>query len=677
MMGIIEAFILIILLAVTLIPFVNVQWKGVITITAVCIIAFISSIIAIGPLTGSNFEYLLHGSLVTGEIPVRIDALSAVFILIINFTFITGAFYGLQYMKAYRTQKANLSLHCISFILVLASLISICSLQNSIAFLIAWEIMALSSFILVVFEHYKRKTLNAGINFLVQSHICIMFLTLAFIWVAMKMNSYDFTAIALFSSSNSMLTGIALFLCFFAGFAIKAGFVPFHTWLPYAHPAAPSHVSGIMSGVIIKIGIYGILRMLLLIKTDYLVIGYIILFFSIVSGIYGVMLAIIQHNLKRLLAYHSIENIGIIGIGIGLGCIGIGKGNNELTVLGFAGALLHTLNHSLFKSLLFYGAGNVYQSTHTMDIDKSGGLGKLMPQTSFLFLLASLAICGLPPFNGFVSEFLIYNGMFAGLRGSDKVLLSWIVSGLFGLALIGGLAMLCFTKAFGTVFLGTSRHSLSQVPREAGSGKLVPMYAIAVLIMAIGLFPAFFVTMLSKPIALFTNLVSAGNLVPDKIPALNALTMIGIGAAGFILLAGVIYFIRNKIILNKPVHINTTWSCGYVGQVEKMQYTASSFIRAYRKLAEPILSIHKNKKEIKGIFPKGGGQETHPYDKAEEWLIDYPLQLLKTFLNRFTFLQNGNLQFYLLYGIVFITLALGVPLAIEYTKSLINFLKDL
>ena len=466
-MQIITAFILIIFLTILLIPFISVKWKGIVTVTAVIVIAVLSSIIAVKSLSGKQIEYLLPGSLVTGEIPVRVDALSGFFILVINFTILTGAFYGLQYMKAYRNQKANLSLHCISFILVQASLISICSLQNSIAFLIAWEIMALSSFMLVIFEHNKSDTLNAGINFLIQSHICIMFLMLGFIWVALKMNSFDFRAITAYSTSNSLLTGFALFFCFFIGFAIKAGFVPFHTWLPYAHPAAPSHVSGIMSGVIIKIGIYGILRMLLVIKSDYLLIGYVILFISILTGIYGVMLAIIQHNLKRLLAYHSIENIGIIGIGIGLGCIGIGKGNNVLTVLGFAGALLHTLNHSLFKSLLFYGAGNVYQATHTMDIEKLGGMGKPMSHTAFLFLIASLAICGLPPFNGFVSEFLIYNGMFTGLHGSDKALLSWIVCGLFGLALIGGLAMLCFTKAFGSVFFGYSPASISPYPQRS------------------------------------------------------------------------------------------------------------------------------------------------------------------------------------------------------------------
>lgn len=674
-MAIITAFIVIILSAIMLIPFVQVQWKGIITVAAVIAIAILSSILSFHSLAGEIVEYIFQGSIVTGKIPVRIDALSGWFILIINFTFITGAFYGLQYMKAYRSQKSNLSLHCISYILVQSSLIAICSLQNTIAFLIAWEVMALSSFTLIIFEHYKRATLNAGINFLIQSHICIMFLTLGFIWVALRTNSYDFKAITLFSTTNSLGSGLALFLCFFIGFAIKAGFVPFHTWLPYAHPAAPSHVSGIMSGVIIKIGIYGILRMLLVIKSDYLIIGYIILFISIISGIYGVMLAIIQHNLKRLLAYHSIENIGIIGMGIGIGCIGIGKGNHLLTILGFAGALLHTLNHSLFKSLLFYGAGNVYQSTHTMDIEKLGGLVKRMPHTTLLFLIAALAICGLPPFNGFVSEFIIYNGLFTGLHGSDKALLSSIVFALFGLALIGGLAMLCFTKAFGAVFLGTGRSDLQHTTVEATFGKLIPMYAVVMLIIVIGLFPKTFVMALSEPLNLFTHL-TANNISGEIIPITGTMSMIGLCSAIFLGLTGLIFFVRKRITSNKPQTVNVTWGCGYIAPTPKMQYTASSFIRAYRKLAEPLFSIHKNKKEITGVFPKTGGQETHPYDKIEEKFIDHPLLLLKKFFNRFTFLQNGNLQFYILYGMVFILLVLAIPFLFAYINSLIKFLNQ-
>ncbi|OIQ90739.1 hydrogenase-4 component B [mine drainage metagenome] len=673
-MEMITAFILVILLTILIIPFAEVKWKGIITVAAVIIIAALSAVFAVRALAGENIEYLFRGSLVTDKIPVRIDALSGWFILIINFTFITGAVYGLHYMKAYQSQKINLSLHCISYILVHAGLIAICSLQNTIAFLIAWEVMALSSFILIIFEHNKGETINAGINFLIQAHVCIMFLTLGFIWVAMRMNSYDFNAITLFSTSNSLLTGVALFLCFFIGFAIKAGFVPFHTWLPYAHPVAPSHISGVMSGVIIKIGIYGILRMILLIKTDYLLLGYLIFFISLISGVYGVMLAIIQHNLKKLLAYHSIENIGIIGIGIGLGCIGIGKQNQLLTVLGFAGALMHTLNHSLFKSLLFYSAGNVYQSTHTLNIESMGGLSKRMPKTAFLFLIASLAICGLPPFNGFVSEFLIYNGMFSGLHGSDKMLMSSIVGGLFGLALIGGLAILCFTKAFGTVFLGSPREFFSNTAEESNRGKLTAMYAIVILMITIGLLPQYFIKAISNAIALFTNQMNNAAL---SLSVGNTISAIGIYAAVFIVLIGVIYFIRKKITANKSSQINETWNCGYAVPTAKMQYTASSFVRAYRKLAEPVLTIYKKKKEIVKVFPETGGQETLPYDKAELWLIDYPLQQLKKFFNRFIFLQNGNLQFYILYGVVFITMVLVVPFVFIYIKALIHFLNQI
>lgn len=675
-MTIIAAFIFIIFTAILLVPMVSVPWKGMITVATTAIIATLSSIIAIQALAGDNTAIVFTGTMVTGKIPVRIDALSGWFILVINFTCLSGALYGLYYMKAYQTQKDNLSIHCVSYILMQASLLCICSLQNMLAFLIAWEIMALSSFILVIFEHQKRETLKAGINFLIQSHICIMFLTLGFIWVASRMNSYDFTAISLFSSAHTLTVSGVLFLCFFIGFAIKAGFVPFHTWLPYAHPAAPSHVSGVMSGVIIKIGIYGILRMLLLIKVDYLAIGYLIFFVSIFSGVYGVMLAIIQHNLKRLLAYHSIENIGIIGMGIGLGCIGLGKENYYLMVLGFSGALLHTLNHSLFKSLLFYGAGNVYQAAHTLDIEKLGGIGKQMPHTTGLFLIAALAICGLPPFNGFVSEYLIYNGIIAGLHGGDKALFPSAVVALFSLALIGGLAILCFTKAFGTIFLGTARHIFPHQPTEAGAGKLIPMYAVVLLIVAIGLFPTVFINVLSKPVDLF---VITGNYtkLPVMLTVTASLSMIGLWAMGFILLTGLVYLIRWRITIKKSQQYNDTWGCGYGAATSKMQYTGSSFVRAYRKLAEPMLLIHKNKKEIQSIFPVSGGQETHPYDLAEKWLIDYPINRIKTFLNRFVFLQNGNLQFYVLYGVSFIILVLIIPLLFNYLQIIINFFKTL
>ena len=675
-MEIIITFIVIVFVAILLIPFAGAKWKGIITVTAVSINTLLSSIIAARALGGIDFVEILPGSLATGTIPLRIDALSGWFMLLINFTIVTGAFYGFHYLKAYRTQTANLSLHGIAYILVHAALISICALQNGLAFLIAWEIMALSSFILIIFEHYRQDNLKAGINFLVQSHISILFLMLGFMWAALTMDSYDFAAITAFSMERPMLTNFSLLFVFLIGFSIKAGFVPFHTWLPYAHPAAPAHVSGIMSGVIIKIGIYGILRMLLLIRNDYISIGYVILIISVVSGVYGVMLATLQHNLKKLLAYHSIENIGIIGIGIGLGCIGLGTGNVMMCTLGFAGALLHSLNHSLFKSLLFYAAGNVYQATHTMNIERLGGLIKTMPKTSFVFLISALAICGFPPFNGFISEFLIYSGMLAGFKDAELTLVWILVFSLFGLVLIGGLAIMCFTKAFGTVFLGNPRHQLHTPPAEAGIGSLVPMYAGLLLIIGIGIFPKYFIAALTQPLSLFVNKLDPG-LRDQAFLSFGALNWIGLCALGISVLVAVIFFIKKKATQNKPKHISPTWSCAYIVPTSKMQYTASSYVRTYRKLAEPMLTIAVKKEDIKGIFPVHGRHETHPYDKAEAWIIDFPLRQLHFFINRFSFLQNGYLQVYIIYGVVFVTMVLVIPVIYDKIIALVQFFNQL
>lgn len=664
--------------AILLIPFLSVKWKGITTVSVVIANALLAGAVAIKVLAGERFDLLFYGTPVTGEIAMRIDALSAWFILLINFTMVTGAVYGLQYMKSHREQSSNITIHCIAYTLAQSMLTIICVVQNAIVFLYAWEIMALSVAILVLFEHYKPDTIKAGINFIIQSHLCLIFLSLGFIWVSSRMHSYDFNAIRDFTSAGTSLTGMVLFLCFFIGFAFKAGFVPFHTWLPQAHPAAPSHISGVMSGVVIKIGIYGILRMILLIKTDYTLLGFIILFISIATGVYGVMLAIVQHNLKKLLAYHSIENIGIIGIGIGLGTIGIGTHNLLLATLGFAGGLLHVLNHSIFKSLLFYGAGNVYQATHTMNIEHLGGIVKKMPHTSLLFLVGALAICGLPPFNGFVSEFLIYSGLFNGLKSGNVISILSMMFAIFGLVIIGGLAMLCFTKAFGSVFLGNSRHHFHQPITEGNAGKLIPMYMAMGLILAIGLLPNFFLDMLMQPVKLFTDKLSLSSGTTVTI-ANTGYTMMYVGwsSTGLIALTGIIFFIRKKITAQKPVAIAPTWGCGYAGDTAKMQYTASSFIRTYRKLAEPLLLIHKKKKEVKGIFPKDGWRETHPYDLLEEWLIDIPLKQIKYFLGKFRFLQNGMIQMYTLYGVVFIILALGLPVLYGAIKSVIEFLNHL
>jgi len=675
-MNLIKVFLAVTVLAILLIPFLKVKGKGMVLFSAIVLNAFLSGYLAVQTLAGQFLEFSFAGSLVTGPVNLRMDALSGWFILIINFVFITGTFYGLFYMETYQKQKNNLTLHSIVFILLHTALISLCAIQNSLVFLIAWEIMALSAFFAVIFEHEKMATLSAGINYLIQSHVSIVFLMLGFIWVALKTGSYDFNSLTAYTAQNPGASGLVLFLFFFIGFAIKAGFVPFHTWLPYAHPAAPAHISGIMSGVIIKIGIFGMLRMITLIKADYYTIGLVILAFSVVSGLYGVMLAILQHNLKKLLAYHSIENIGIIGMGIGIGCIGLGTDNSLLASLGFAGGLLHILNHALFKSLLFFTAGNIYQATHTLHIDHLGGLIKKMPQTALLFLIAAIAISGIPPFNGFISEFIIYSGFYYWMQGSLIGPLMTIIFSVLALVLIGGLALLCFTKAFGVVFLGNPRQKFGHEVKEVSFLQLLPLYLIAFLIVFIGVFPQIFMTALSQPVNLMAGLPTISDM-PFSGKTTELLHPVTWGTWIFILISLVVFGLRKLVMQNRKASVEPTWGCGYIAPTVKLQYTAGSFVRPYSKLFRPFLLSSKTQKDVEGLFPTGGSYETHIYDRIEKYLIDNPIAAYKSLLGRFLFLQNGKLQFYILYGIIFIVSVICVPLFYDQIVLFIDFIKQI
>ena len=667
-------YLLTLLAAMLLVGIVGAANKGRVAVAGIVALSVASCIPAVQVLLGQTFALTFGGSWFSGPVSVAIDPLSAWFVLVISFTMVTSVLYGQQYMRAYEERQSALSLHWMCFLLVHAGLISICAMHNSIAFLIAWEIMAFSSFVLVIFESDKVRTIRAGINYLIQSHIGVALLTVAFVWVAVVSDTFDFSGIRQFVATQPASASFGLMLLFFVGFAFKAGFVPFHTWLPHAHPAAPSHVSGMMSGVLIKIGIYGILRMLLLINTNYLAVGYFILAISVLTGVYGVMLAIVQHNLKKLLAYHSVENIGIIGIGIGVGCLGLGYDNQPLAIIGFAGALLHVFNHSLFKSLLFYGAGNVYQATHTMDIEHFGGLIKKMPQTALLFLLASLAICGLPPFNGFISEFIIYNGLFGGINASfSTASVLMFVAAMAGLALIGGLAIMCFTKAFGVVFLGEPRAKLHTEPHEFGAAKLMPMYLVGLMIVAIGLLPQYFVAVIKPVLALMVG--NGGNGILDLCCGTSG--QISLYMIGFLLLVAVVFGIRTLCTRRLPESEGDTWGCGYLAPTPKIQYTASSFVRSYRRLAKSVLQVHKRSVDVEGIFPGTASYSTEALDRTETGLIQKPLRLFRQMLSHLSFLQNGRLQNYILYGLLFIVAVLGVPFVIHLFRMIINHIGTL
>lgn len=629
----------------------SLRLKAVLAVASVTVASVVIAVAAIRALLGPPMELTFYGGALFGPVRLSVDALSAWFMLIIGLVFTTGAFYGVDYLKHYTARKTELRLHAAAYLITFAAMMALCLLRNSLAFLVAWEVMALGSFVLIIFESWKDETLKAGINFFVQSHISVVLLTVGFLIIASKTGSYDFSTIKDYCQNHN---GTGAFVLLFLGFAVKAGFVPFHTWLPLAHPAAPAHISGVMSGVIIKIGIYGIFRIITLFTIDYERMGYLILALSALSGLYGVMLAIVQHNLKKLLAYHSIENIGIIGMGIGAGCLGLGLHHTLLAAIGFSGALLHTLNHALFKSTLFYAAGNIYHATGTLDVEQLGGLAKKLPQTAFLFLLASVAICGLPPLNGFASEYLIYLGLFDWLEVAPHMGSVGAAFAILALVMIGGLAILCFTKAFGIVFLGTARTPLPAM-KEFGKMRTVPMALLAGVMLSIGVTPQIYTSLIDNILTNFGIPSVTSTVTP-------VISHIGQSALILIAVVGVLYLLRWLATRKKEVTAGETWGCGYTAGTPRIQYTATSFVKTYTELFLGILGS-KRKVLAQADAATHTAEARAPeapafYDKLERHLIDRPLSAYHRLMSHILFLQNGKLQLYILYGIFFILITL-------------------
>ncbi|HEX9653866.1 MAG TPA: proton-conducting transporter membrane subunit, partial [bacterium] len=423
-----------------------------------------------------------------GEFYLELDALSALFLFAILGLAGVAALYGSEYLEAYQNRKP-LGATIFFFNLMVAAMAVVVMARNGMLFLVAWEIMSLASYFLLTFEDEKPEVCEAGLTYLIATHLGAAFLFAMFVLAARETGSLNFDQFHLLAAA-SPTTSSVLFVLAVIGFGAKAGFVPFHVWLPEAHPAAPSHVSALMSGVMIKTGIYGILRLLTYLGPPPAWWGILLLIIGALSGILGILYALAQRDLKRLLAYSSVENIGVIGLGIGVGLLGQASGQLLVSAAGYAGALFHILNHALFKGLLFLGAGSVLHATTTRNMEKLGGLLKTMPRAGILFLLGSVAICALPPMNGFVSEWFIYNGMLRGgfaITGSIGLLL---VFSAVGLAFIGSLALAAFSKAFAIVFLGEPRSQYARRPHDAGARMNTAMTLLAAGCILAGLYPS-------------------------------------------------------------------------------------------------------------------------------------------------------------------------------------------
>jgi len=638
------------LLAIFVLFFVPSGFKAYTAAFVILVNSLITSWLAFPALSGQVVELSIFAGTFMGDIAIRIDGLAAWFILIINFTSLTGVFYGIGYLKAYTNPAPKLTLHWSLFILFHLSMVWVCMLQNGFAFLLAWELMSLTSMLLVIFDHNKAQTLKAGINYLVQMHISVVFLTIGFIWVYSSTGSFSFEAIRSFFQSNN---NIWLFLVFFVGFGLKAGFIPLHSWLPHAHPAAPSHISGVMSGVIVKLGIYGIFRIITFLNSDYIILGEIILSLSVLTGIYGILNASVHRDFKRMLAYCTIENIGIIGIGIGIGLIGIGNGSPVMYYLGFGGALLHVLNHSLFKSLLFYSAGSVYQQCHTRDMEQLGGLIKSMPKTAAIFLVGAVAIGGLPPFNGFVSEFIIYIGLIEGIHSNNLSQILLFVLSLAGLSVIGGLSVLTFTKTFGVIFLGQPRTALHHKPREVSKLMLVPQYIIIVLMLSVAFIPHFYMQIIGNALMQMSPLFADMNTIVEYANTIQGISLYSLLLIG---IAATVWILRSIVMKQRIQRTAATWGCGYVAPNSHQQYTGKSFSKPLGKILNFLLIERKHFEELNPgeIFPEKRSYVSHYHDFFERNLIDPLISRLNYSANYFSFIQNGRVQSYVIYGIVFI-----------------------
>ena len=584
-----------------------------------------------------------------GSFLVALDPLSALFLLPLLLLSALAALYGARYLKAEKEAQA-IGSHWFFFNLLVAGMIMVLLARNGLLFLIAWEVMSLAPFFLVIFEDHQASARKAAWTYLVAAHLGGVFLILLFILMGWDRATLDFVRLVPGGAQSPVGAG-GLFLLALVGFGAKAGFIPLHVWLPEAHPAAPSHVSALMSGIMIKMGIYGLLRILTLIGPPEVWWAYLLIGIGLTSGILGVLFALAQHDLKRLLAYHSVENIGIIALGLGIGLLGLAIGSPTLAVLGFAGGLLHVINHALFKGLLFFGAGAVLRGTGTMEIDHLGGLQKRMPWTGTLFLVGAVAICGLPPLNGFVSEFLIYLGSLNGLLALAAVPSGALVASLAGLALIGGLAVACFTKAYGIIFLGEPRSESARQAREVGLPMRMAMAVLALACVLLGFGGPWVVTALG-PVIKTVTLLPPEAVQSGLDQAWHPLTMILYAALGLLFLTVVMTLARRIILSRRQVTRTETWGCGYATPTPRMQYTSSSFAQPLTDLFRIFLHTRQKVQKPKGLFPSGASFSSETPDVFLKGFYEPAFSLVSRLMSGLQWLQQGRVQLYILYIVV-------------------------
>ena len=646
-----------------------VTWKRP---AAARVVAFAFAVLGSLLLAVAGCLALAHPTSATWNLPLvtlfpctlRLDPLSAFFTLTLAILALAVSVYSFGYLRPMERTR-NLGALGFFYNALLLGLALVFTAANAFFFLSAWELMAVSGFCLVTFEHEKAETRRAAIVYMIMSHAGTAMLLAAFLLLAAFAGSTDFASFHLLASKLPPAEQGAVFLLFFAGFGVKAGIVPLHVWLPDAHPVAPSNVSALMSGIVIKCGVYGMARVFFdFFGPPPLWTGTVVLAVGVITALVGVLYALQEHDLKRLLAYHSIENIGIIVMGFGAALMFRTLGHLNLAAIAIVGALYHTINHAIFKGLLFLAAGSVVQSVRTRNMEEMGGLIRRMPGTALFFLTGAIAISGLPPLNGFVSEWLTYQALLAGFGTTHSLTrLMFPIAGAL-LALTAALAAACFVKAFGIPFLALPRSDAAATAREAAPEMQYAMALLAAACFVLGLgatwiLPVFDpITQQALGVAVSPSLIAYGMALRAGTTQSGTVSPVGI-ALVFLALAGTAAFLVNRRLRHVRVATGPSWDCGLPGLTSDNEYTATAFSKPLRLIFSAFYRPNREIRpeyEVSPYYPsvirfESGIEATFEkrlYDPLKDWILGLS--------RRMRAIQAGSIHAYLAY--IFVTLIL-------------------
>ncbi|MCL2806826.1 MAG: hydrogenase 4 subunit B [Coriobacteriia bacterium] len=591
------------------------------------------------------------------SLSLLINPLSGLLIVVINLLALVAWLYGIGYLREY-TGK-GIGVLGLFMNLFIASMNLVVAADNVFWFLIFFEIMSLASYFLVIFDQ-KKASIKAGFLYLIMAHVGFFLIMIAFFVMSTFTGSFDFASFRETDFGKSAAS-LVFVLCFL-GFGIKAGMVPLHSWLPKAHPAAPSHVSALMSGAMIKIGIFGILKVgleLLAGSGVELWWGIIVLIMGACSAVLGIAYALAESDIKRLLAYCSVENIGIIFMGVGITFVGVALQMPVIATLGLLAALFHLVNHALFKGLLFLGTGAVIHRTHTRDMGKLGGLVRTMPLTAFCFLIGSLAIAAVPPLNGFASEWFTFQSLISAALASSGIIKAVAAFALVALAITGGLAVLCFVKAFGVSFLGTARSEAAFKATEVPLSMKLPLVLLAVCCVCMGVGAPWVVPVVEG--------IAASVLIAPGIEAAAGMTLVNPDVGGaistplvavlIVALVALPFLLRAVLARGRQATDSTKepWACGYVPNTE-MPMIAASFAAPAHMFLKPVYVVQAFLAAQQSTFHRLFKSTVKSAEKIEplpdRYLVDSVTNFTTWLGRKAQAIEGGNVRVYLTYIIL-------------------------